>query len=219
MDKWDIVRCIKSTGIIAILRGTQNEDLLKIANALYEGGVRAIEVTCNTKGYLGMIETLSETMKDKMIIGAGTVLSPVTAQLVIDAGADFVLAPDLNKEVVQQVHQNRKFAIPGVATPSEIMQAYRMGVDVVKLFPAGALGARYLKDLRGPLNNAAIIPVGGINLENLRDFVQAGAFAFGIGSELIDKKAVAEGDFSIIAQKAKKYIDAFTRASQSDTKI
>ena len=214
MDKWDVVRCIKSTGIVAILRGTQTEELQKIADALYEGGVRAIEVTCNTKGYLGMIETLSNTMKDKMIIGAGTVLSPVTAQLVIDAGAEFVLAPDLNREVVQQVHQNRKFAIPGVTTPSEIMDAYRMGVDVVKLFPAGALGARYLKDLRGPLSNAAIIPVGGINLENLSEFVQAGAFAFGIGSELIDKKAIAGGDFSIITQKAKAYIETFARASQ-----
>ena len=218
MDKWDIVKCIKSTGIIAILRGTGTEELLQIAGALYEGGVRAIEVTCNTKGYLGMIETLSNTMKDKMIIGAGTVLSPVTAQLVIDAGAEFVLAPDLNREVVQQVHQNRKLAIPGVTTPSEMMDAYRMGVDIVKLFPAGALGSRYLKDLRGPLNNAAVIPVGGINLDNMADFAKAGAFAFGIGSELIDKNAIASGNFSVITQKAKAYIETFSLASQSSAK-
>jgi 2-dehydro-3-deoxyphosphogluconate aldolase / (4S)-4-hydroxy-2-oxoglutarate aldolase len=212
MDKWDVAKCIKDTGIIAILRGTKTEETLQIANALYEGGVRLIEVTCNTPGYLGMIENLAQTMGGKMMIGAGTVLSPVAAQLVIEAGAQFVLAPDFNPEVVKLVHQNRKLAIPGVATASEIMEAYRLGVDIVKLFPAGALGARYLKDLRGPLTGAAIIPVGGIGLDNLGEFVQAGAFAFGIGGELIDKKAIAEGNYSLIREKAKLFIESFQKA-------
>ncbi|MDR3564168.1 MAG: bifunctional 4-hydroxy-2-oxoglutarate aldolase/2-dehydro-3-deoxy-phosphogluconate aldolase [Negativicutes bacterium] len=212
MNKWDIVKSIQETGIVAILRGTKAEELLKIAAALHDGGVQAIEVTCNTPGYLAMIGALADKMGDKMIIGAGTVLSPVTAQLVLDAGAQFVLAPDFNREVVQQVHQNCKLAIPGVTTPSEIMEAYRLGVDVVKLFPAGSLGPRYLKDLRGPLNNAAIMPVGGINLDNLAEFVQAGAFAFGVGSELIDKKAITDGNYAVITQKAKAFIAAFQQA-------
>ena len=212
MDKYRVVKCLQETGIVAIVRGIPAGKIEKIAAALYEGGVQAIEVTCNTPGYLGMIEALSSAMGDKMLIGAGTVLSPTAAQLVIDAGAKFVLAPDLNPAVVELVHQNQKLAIPGVTTPSEIMTAYRLGVDIVKLFPAGALGAKYLKDLRGPLNQAAIIPVGGVNLGNIAEFVQAGAFGFGIGSELVDKKAVAEGDYATITEKAKAFIDAVRRA-------
>jgi 2-dehydro-3-deoxyphosphogluconate aldolase/(4S)-4-hydroxy-2-oxoglutarate aldolase len=212
MDKYRVIQCLQETGIVAIVRGTGKNEILKIAEALYAGGVGAVEVTCNTPGYLGMIQTLAEAMGDRMLIGAGTVLSPVTAQMVIDAGAKFVLAPDFNPDVVQLVHQNQKLAIPGVATPSEMLAAFRLGVDVVKLFPAGALGARYLKDIRGPLNNAAVMPVGGINLDNITEFIQAGAFAFGIGGELVDKKAVADGNYAVITEKAKAYIDAFRQA-------
>lgn len=212
MDKYRVVRSIQETGIVAILRGTQKTELLKIANALYDGGIRAIEVTCNTPGYLNMIQTLTDEMGDRMVIGAGTVLSPVTAQLVIDAGAKFVLAPDLNPAVVELVHQNQKLAVPGVTTPTEMLTAFRLGVDIVKLFPAGALGARYLKDIRGPLNNAAVMPVGGITLENLAEFVQAGAFAFGIGGELVDKKAISDGNYAVITEKAKAFIDTFHQA-------
>lgn len=217
MDKWNVVRSIQETGIVAILRGTKTDELLNIANALYDGGIRAIEVTCNTPGYIGMIEALTRKMGNKMVVGAGTVLSPVAAQLVIEAGANFVLAPDLNREVVQLVHQHRKLAIPGITTVSEIMEAYRLGVDIVKLFPAGALGPAYLKDIRGPLNEAAIIPVGGINLNNIEKFVQAGAFAFGVGGELVDKKAIADGKFSLIAEKAKCFVDAVASARRGLT--
>lgn len=212
MEKYDVIRCIEETGIVAILRGTKSEELLRIAGALYDGGIRAIEVTCNTKGYLSMIQTLADELGGKMAIGAGTVLNSVTAQLVIDAGAKFVLAPDFNPDVVQLVHQNQKLVIPGVATASEILSAYRLGVDIVKLFPAGALGARYLKDLRGPLQQAAIMPVGGVTLDNLAEFVQAGAYAFGIGSELVDKQAIAQGRYSVISEKAQAFIAAFRKA-------
>lgn len=212
MDKWDVVKRIQETGIIAILRGTASENLLNIADALYAGGVRVLEITCNTQGYLGMIEKLASKMNGKMIIGAGTVLNPIAAQLVIDAGADFVLAPDFNKDVIQLVHQNRKLIIPGVTTATEILSAYRLGVDLVKLFPAGALGVNYLKNLLGPLNNAAIIPVGGITLDNIGAFTKAGAFAFGVGGELIDKKAILEGNYAVIEEKAKGFIDTFRQA-------
>lgn len=212
MDKYKVVSAIQETGIVAILRGTQKTELLNIANALYDGGIRAIEVTCNTQGYLSMIQALTEEMGERMVIGAGTVLSPVTAQMVIDAGAKFVLAPDLNPAVVELVHQNQKLAVPGVTTPTEMLTAFRLGVDIVKLFPAGALGARYLKDVRGPLNNAAVMPVGGITLDNLTEFVHAGAFAFGIGGELVDKKAIASGNYAVLTDKAKAFIETFQQA-------
>ncbi|WP_094603676.1 KHG/KDPG aldolase [Sporomusa silvacetica DSM 10669] len=209
MDKWKVINAIEQTGIIAIVRGTKQTEILQIANALYDGGVRVIEVTCNTPGYLDMIEALAAEMGKKMFIGAGTVLNPITAQLVIDAGAQFVLAPDLNPEVIRLMHEKCKLTIPGVATPTEIIQAHRLGVDVVKLFPAGALGVRYLKEIRGPLNGTAIIPVGGINMGNVAEFAQAGAFAVGVGGELIDKNAIAEGNYSVITDKAKNFIGTF----------
>lgn len=206
MDKDQVLACIKKTGIIAIVRGTKEEEIISLAQALYAGGIKAIEVTCNTPGYLEMIRTLVGTLGDKMTIGAGTVLSPAAAQMVMDAGASFVLAPDLNPAVVQLVHQNQKLAIPGVTTPTEVMSAYRLGVDVVKLFPAGPLGAAYVKNLRGPFHNLAIIAVGGINLANIGGFVEAGAVAFGIGGELIDKQALATGNYAAITEKAQKFM-------------
>lgn len=209
MDKWKVMNAIEQTGIIAIVRGTGEKEILQIANALYDGGIRVIEVTCNTPGYLRMIETLAAEMGNKMFIGAGTVLNAITAQLVIDAGAQFVLAPDLNPEVIELMNEKCKLVIPGVATPTEIIQAHRLGVDVVKLFPAGALGVRYLREILGPLNGTSIIPVGGVNLDNVADFAQAGAFAVGVGGELVDKNAIAEGNYSAIKEKAKKFIWAF----------
>ncbi|MDU4959178.1 MAG: bifunctional 4-hydroxy-2-oxoglutarate aldolase/2-dehydro-3-deoxy-phosphogluconate aldolase [Sporomusaceae bacterium] len=212
MEKYQVVEAIAQTGVVAIVRGTGSDELLPIADALYDGGIRAIEVTCNTRGHLTMIQTLTAALGDKMAVGAGTVLSPAAAQLVIDAGAQFVLAPDFNPEVVQLVHQHQLLAIPGVASPTEMLAAYRLGVDIVKLFPAGALGARYLKELRGPLQQAAVMPVGGITLQNLPEFVHAGAFAFGVGGELVDKQAAARGDYAAIRDKAQAFIAAFRQA-------
>lgn len=212
--KSKVFRCIEETGIVAVVRGTKPGEILSVAQALYDGGIRAVEVTCNTKGYLHMIEALSEAFSGRMFIGAGTVLSPAAAQMVMDAGANFVLAPNLDLEVVQMVHQQGKLMIPGVTTPSEAVTAYRMGVDIIKLFPAGTLGPRYVKDILGPLNHALIMPVGGITLTNLPEFMKAGAFAFGVGSELVDKTAIAAGNFTAITEKARLFIDAFKRAKR-----
>ncbi len=206
MDKDQVLACIKETGIIGIVRGTKEKEIVNIAQALYAGGIRAMEVTCNTPGHLEMIRQLVGTMGDKMAIGAGTVLSPSAAQMVLDAGASFVLAPDLNPAVVQLVHQYQKLAIPGVTSPTEVMGAYRLGVDVVKIFPAGPLGAAYVKNLRGPFHNLAIIAVGGINLANIGGFVEAGAVAFGIGGELIDKQVLSTGNYAAITEKAQQFM-------------
>lgn len=215
MDKWNVINAIKETGVIAIVRGTKPEEILQTANALYDGGIRVIEVTCNSPGYLKSISTLSESMGDKMFIGAGTVLNPVMAQLVLDAGAMFALAPDFNTEVIQLVHEKKKLMIPGVANPTEIVQAHRLGVDLIKLFPAGALGPRYLKEILGPLNNADIIPVGGINLMNIQEFTKAGAFAVGVGGDLVDSKAIAEGNFSLLTERAQAFIKEFHKGKNS----
>jgi 2-dehydro-3-deoxyphosphogluconate aldolase / (4S)-4-hydroxy-2-oxoglutarate aldolase len=212
MEKYQVIQTIRETGIVAIVRGTRPEEAISIANALYDGGIRAIEITCNTKGYLGMIEALSAAVGDKMCVGAGTVLSTTAAQLVIDAGAQFVLAPNLDEGVVKIVHQCGKLMIPGVATPTEILQAAGLGVDVVKLFPAGSLGHKYLKDIRGPIQHVAIMPVGGINLGNVGEFVKSGAFAFGIGGELVDKTAIEAKNYGVLTEKARAFVNAFQQA-------
>ena len=209
MDKIKVIHTIEETGIIAIVRGTKAEYIVDTARALYEGGIRVIEVTCNTPGYLKVIEKLAEALGDQMWIGAGTVLNPIMAELVISAGARFALAPDLNPEVVQILHEKKKLMIPGVSTPSEMTQAHRLGIDLLKLFPAGALGAQYLKEIRGPLHDAQIIPVGGITLGNVKEFAQNGAFAVGIGGELVDKTAIASGRYDDLTRKASAFMAAF----------
>lgn len=172
MIKHRVIHAIEQTGLIAIVRGIEPESVLPLAEALYAGGVEVIEVTCNSTRYLESITALKMKMGDKMKVGAGTVINPVMAQLVIDAGADFVLSPDFNPDVVSMVHEKQRLMIPAVMTPSEILQACRLGVDLLKLFPANSLGIDYLKEIQGPLDNLALIPVGGITLENTASFAQ-----------------------------------------------
>ncbi|QWU16108.1 2-dehydro-3-deoxyphosphogluconate aldolase / (4S)-4-hydroxy-2-oxoglutarate aldolase [Paenibacillus sophorae] len=215
MEKWKVIRTIEETGIIAIVRGTKPQEMMRIASALYNGGVKVIEVTCNTPGYLGMIEQLAGEMGEKMIIGAGTVLNAATAQSVIDAGATFALAPDLNPEVIKALHEKNRLIIPGVATPTEMVQAQRLGVELMKLFPAGALGARFLKEVRGPLADIRFIPVGGINLGNIGEFAEAGAVAFGIGGELVNKSLIDSGNYSELTNRAESFIETVRRHKHS----
>ncbi|WP_166241048.1 bifunctional 4-hydroxy-2-oxoglutarate aldolase/2-dehydro-3-deoxy-phosphogluconate aldolase [Paenibacillus turpanensis] len=214
MDSSSVIQTIQENSVIAIVRGIPLETIARTAEALYAGGIRAIEVTCNTEGYLQCIRELSESWGDKMVVGAGTVLHSAAVQLVLDAGAQFVLAPDLNPEVVSAVHERGKLMIPGVMTATEMLQARRLGVELLKLFPAGALGANYLKEIRGPLNDLPMIPVGGINQSNIAEFARAGAFAVGVGSELVDKAAVAAGNVEALTERAQKLIAAFQAGRQ-----
>ncbi|AFH63278.1 bifunctional 4-hydroxy-2-oxoglutarate aldolase/2-dehydro-3-deoxy-phosphogluconate aldolase [Paenibacillus caseinilyticus] len=209
MDKGTVMEAVRTTGIIAILRGVPVDAVVPAAEALYAGGIRALEVTGNTPGCLESIRRLRANLGRRMLIGAGTVVNPAMAQLVLDAGAQFVLAPDLNPAVVAAVHEQRKLIIPGVATPSEILQACRLGVDMLKLFPAGALGVRYLKELGGPLDGLRIIPVGGVDLGNTKAFAEAGAAAVGVGGALVDSSAVASGQYEVLTERAAAFAAAF----------
>ncbi|CNK33350.1 MULTISPECIES: bifunctional 4-hydroxy-2-oxoglutarate aldolase/2-dehydro-3-deoxy-phosphogluconate aldolase [Yersinia] len=209
MIKQKVIQAIEDTGIIAIARHITPEQVLPLAQALYDGGIRVIEVTCNTSGFLQCIEMLSTEFGDKMYVGAGTVLNPIMAQLVLNAGANFVLAPDFNPEVVKIVHEHQRLMIPAVVTPSEMMQACRMGIDLLKLFPANALGIDYLKEIRGPLDNLALIAVGGVTLANTESFAKAGAFAVGVGSELINKQMIADGNWQGLTKLADNFVATF----------
>ena len=209
MIKHRVIHAIEQTGVIAIVRGIEPESVLPLAEALYAGGVEVIEVTCNSTRYLESITALKTNMGDKMKVGAGTVINPVMAQLVIDAGADFVLSPDFNPDVISMVHEKQRLMIPAVMTPSEILQACRLGVDLLKLFPANSLGINYLKEIQGPLDNLALIPVGGITVENTASFARAGAFAVGVGSALTNKQWVRDGEWEKITRQGEAFIRAF----------
>ncbi|TCL76267.1 2-dehydro-3-deoxyphosphogluconate aldolase/(4S)-4-hydroxy-2-oxoglutarate aldolase [Hydrogenispora ethanolica] len=209
MADLDPVHWINETGIIAIIRGSQPDTIIRTAEALYEGGIRAMEVTFNTPGVLQMIESLNaHPIGRQMAIGAGTVLDVMAARTVIAAGARFLVTPNLDEAVVQLGQLHGVPVVPGVFTATEIVKAWRLGASFVKIFPAGSAGPQYLKELQGPLSHVKLVPVGGVSLDNVREFIRAGAAAVGVGGELIDREAVARGRFDRVTATAAAFIQA-----------
>ncbi|MPN16983.1 KHG/KDPG aldolase [bioreactor metagenome] len=210
--KADLLPLILESGVCAIVRGIAPDSLLCVAQALLEGGVNMIEVTFNTPGAVEMIRTLAANLGGSMAVGAGTVLDPETARTAILAGASFVLSPSLNVNTMRMCQRYGVLPVPGVMTPTEIVSAWENGARIVKLFPAGALGARYLKEVKGPLDQVEFMVVGGIDAHNIGDFIRAGACSVGIGSSLVDKKLVAAGEFSEITRRAAELAEAVKAA-------
>ena len=195
--------------IVAILRGMQSKDVLNIVNALNDGGVKIVEVTLNSKDALSVIENLTHTLGDKILIGAGTVLTITDAKNAITAGAKFLISPSLNIDVIKTAKSAGLVSIPGAFTPTEILTAFANGADIVKIFPA--LNSDYIKNILAPLNHIPVMPTGGINLENIREFNKTGAVAFGIGSSLVNNKAnINEEYLQDITANARKFIEAVT---------
>lgn len=193
--------------IVAIIRGANSADVLKIAEALYEGGVRILEITMNSSKPLGVIEELTDALGDRMIIGAGTVLDPETARSAIIAGAKFILSPIVNVETIKMSKTYGVVSIPGAHTATEIVYAYQNGGDIIKVFPATS--PAYIKDISGPLPHIPLLPTGGVNLENIGEFKKAGAVGFGIGSALVDtKKEVTEEYLLELTEKARQFVGA-----------
>ena len=211
--KNNVINSIVENKIIAIVRGVEREKLIPLAEAMYEGGIRLLEVTYSADGKVSDEETadrikmLAEHFDGKMYIGAGTVLKVSQVELTKKAGGKFIISPDAYDEVIKKTAELDMVSIPGVYTPSEITAAQRAGADFVKLFPATSLGTDYIKAIKAPLSNSKILVVGGVDAGNMKDFEKAGASGFGIGSNIIDKKALAEGDYAKITQLAKSYTD------------
>lgn len=182
--------------------------------ALYDGGIRAIEITLDTPGALRMIEKVKIEYGKLMTVGAGTALDPETTRAAILAGADFVLSPTLSVAMIEMCNQYSKLAVPGVLTPTEILAAWKAGAQIVKIFPARAFGPDYIKDIKGPLNQVEVMPVGGVSLENASEFIKNGALALGIGSELVNRKWVQEGNFDKITQIAEAFLEKVKSARQ-----
>jgi 2-dehydro-3-deoxyphosphogluconate aldolase/(4S)-4-hydroxy-2-oxoglutarate aldolase len=200
----DLVR-VQRTGVVAIMRHTEASLAVEVAEVLLRGGVDVVEVTLNTAGALEMIKQLTARVGDRMLVGAGTVLSPKAVQAAADAGARFVVAPNTDEKVVGLCNQLGVAVVPGAFSPTEVVAAWNMGADLVKVFPVSSVGPRYIKDLRGPLPDIPLVPTGGVTVDNCADYVRAGAFAVGAGSDLVDKALVDRRDFAELERRARGF--------------
>lgn len=208
MSKTDHLQRVYDSGIVAVIRAKSGELLADVAEALLAGGVSVMEVTFTVPGALRVLERVADKVGDRVLLGAGTVLDGETARAAILAGAEFIVSPSTNLDVIQLCRRYGKAAMPGALTPTEVVTAWEAGADVVKVFPADAVGgAKYLKALKAPLPQISLMPTGGVNLETAADFLQAGAFALGVGGSLVESKAVEAGDLGRIESLAKQYVD------------
>lgn len=199
---------ILETKIVAIIRGAKPGDTSKIAEALFAGGIKALEITINSPKALAVIEGMTDQMGDQLLIGAGTVLDAETARAAITAGAKFIISPTVDVDTIKMAKRYGVVSIPGAYTPTEILTAYQNGGDIIKVFPASS-GVQYIKDIRGPLGHIPLMPTGGVSLENIAEFQKAGAVAFGIGSALVDTKKEITGEYlQNLEVTARKYVQA-----------
>ncbi len=212
MSRETDLRRVLDGGIVAIIRADSGDQLVQVAEALYAGGIEVIEVTFTVPGVLEIISAVRDTLGDRILLGAGTVLDPESARAAILAGAEFIVCPTVNTDVIRMCRRYDKVVMPGALTPTEVVTAWEAGADVVKVFPADVGGPGYLKALHGPLPQVKLLPTGGVNLETLSDFMAAGACAVGLGSALVERQAVADGDMDRIRGQAEAYVAAVAAA-------
>ena len=207
MSKDRTLSRIVESGVVAVLRAPSGEMLSDVAEALLAGGVEAIEVTFTVPGAHRVLEQVADRLGDKILLGAGTVLDPETARVALLAGAEFVVSPTVNLDVIRICQRYDKAVMPGALTPTEVLAAWEAGADVVKVFPSDFTGPKYLKALHGPLPQVRLMPTGGVNLDTAAEFLRCGACALGIGGSLVEAKAVAAGDMARIENLAKQYVE------------
>ena|SRR5579862_7325780 len=207
MNKDQILRQIHKVGLVPVLRAPSAEAAIAAAAAIEAGGVPVLEVTMTVPGAIEVIAAIAKAHQGRVLVGAGTVLDPETARACILAGAQFVVSPALNVKTIELCNRYSVPIIPGALTPTEIVAAWEAGADVVKVFPCSAVGgAKYLSALKGPLPHIHLIPTGGVSLATAADFLAAGAFALGVGSDLVDVTALKNGKPELITENARKYL-------------
>ncbi|WP_431805039.1 bifunctional 4-hydroxy-2-oxoglutarate aldolase/2-dehydro-3-deoxy-phosphogluconate aldolase [Halobacillus andaensis] len=195
--------------LVAVVRGAAGEDVLSIARALNEGGIHIMEITADTPGCSDLIRQVSDEFGEEMVVGAGTVLDPETAKAAITAGADFIFSPTVDKETIRITKRYGVVSIPGAMTPTEILTAYEQGADLIKVFPAGVMGPGYMKDVHGPLPHIPLMPTGGVNLSNVREYFAKGAVAAGLGSALVNTNQTIDNEaLKDITMKAQQFVEA-----------
>ena len=206
MDKKEKLEWIHESGVIAIMRAKSSDQLIQAADAIKAGGVKVIEVTMTTPGALRVIEEATRKYGQDVLFGAGTVLDAETARAAILSGAEYIVAPTLNLEMVALCNRYAVPVVPGCYTPSEMLTAWEAGADLVKLFPASVGGPPLVKAILAPLPQLKIVPVGGVNLDTAADFIQMGAYALGVGSSLINQKLLDAGDLEELQRRAEAFL-------------
>lgn len=206
MSKINNLSRVLNSGIVAIIRSDDGSRLAEVAEALVAGGVEVMEVTFTVPKAHRVLEQVADRLGDKILLGAGTVLDTETARIAMLAGAEFIVSPAVNLDVIRCCRRYDKLIFPGALTPTEVLSAWEAGADVVKIFPSEVTGPGYLKALAGPLPQIRLMPTGGVNLETAPAFLRAGACALGVGGSLVEAKAVAAGDMARITSLAKQYV-------------
>ncbi|MFN7990338.1 MAG: bifunctional 4-hydroxy-2-oxoglutarate aldolase/2-dehydro-3-deoxy-phosphogluconate aldolase [Thermoanaerobaculia bacterium] len=212
MDRAATVSALEAAGVVAVIRLKEAASLRAVVDALADGGVRALEVTMSVPGAIGRIAEIAPTLPPEVVLGAGTVLDAETARAAVAAGARYVVSPVLRIGLVAACHELGAAAMPGCFSPTEILTAWEAGADVVKVFPATALGPSYFRDLRGPLPQLRLMPTGGVSLANAGEWIRAGAVAVGVGTALVDPALAAAGRFSEITSRAREFVAAVAAA-------
>ncbi|MDR3637058.1 MAG: bifunctional 2-keto-4-hydroxyglutarate aldolase/2-keto-3-deoxy-6-phosphogluconate aldolase [Isosphaeraceae bacterium] len=206
MSREATLQRILDGGIVAVVRAESGESLVKVVQALAEGGVTAAEITFTVPDALEVIQQARRELGDRVVLGAGTVLDPETARAALLAGAEYIVAPSLNVDVIRLCRRYSRVVMPGAFTPTEVVTAWEAGADVVKVFPAEIGGPPYLKALKGPLPQVRLMPTGGVDLNTAESFLKAGACCLGVGGSLVEPKAVATGDFARLRELAAQYV-------------
>src|SRR5579864_792654 len=206
MSKESQLQKVLDAGIVAVVRAPDSQQLVEVARALADGGVNVIEITMSVPNALDVLRQVRQALGERILLGAGTVLDPETARAVLLAGAEYIVTPTLNLDVIRLCQRYDKLVLPGAFTPTEILTAWEAGADIVKVFPAEVVGPAFFKAVRGPLPQIRLMPTGGVDLNTAADFLKAGACCLGIGSQLVEPKAVAERNFDRIRDLARQYV-------------
>ena len=215
MNKTWVLQRIRDIGLVPVVRAETADQAMRAVAAIMAGGVNVLEVTMTVPGAIGVIEQLAKAFGAEALIGAGTVLDPETANKCIQAGAQFIVSPSLNEETIAFCRARDIAIFPGALTPTEVVRAWNAGADAVKVFPAGAVGgASYLKALKAPLPHIELVPTGGVSLKTAADFIKAGAMALGVGADLVDMKALRDGNDQLITERARQFLEIVRAARQ-----
>src|SRR6516164_10666269 len=206
MSKQSDLSRVLDAGIVAVVRSPDSSQLVEVCRALADGGVSVVEITMTVPDALEVVRAVRKVLGDRVLLGAGTILDPETGRAALLAGAEYLVAPTLNLEVIRLCQRYDKLVMPGAFTPTEILTAWEAGADIVKVFPAEVVGPKFFKAMRGPLPQVRLMPTGGVDLTTAAAFLQAGACCLGIGSQLVEPRAVAARDFDRIRELARQYV-------------
>lgn len=208
MNRSEIIDQIENIGVIPVVRAQSADEAIKAIDAIMAGGINVLEITMTVPGAVKVIEEVSAKYGSDALVGAGTVLDPETAQACIDAGAKFVVSPALNLDTIALCKKLDVPIMPGALSPTEVVTAWNAGADLVKVFPCGSVGgASYIKNLKGPLPQIKMIPTGGVSLATAAEFIKAGASALGVGTDLVDVKAIRAGEAHVVTERAKQFVE------------